>query len=398
MWCGKTWMAEAHANSKTKMMDPGTKEIVDADKRLAFIGDKPHVIDEWQEVPELWDITRMLIDDSGNKPGQYLLTGSSSPAKHTVAHSGTGRIARLRLRPLSLQETGVSDGTVSLSGLFLGKFVTSQVHTSLQQLADCVCYGGWPALLTGKMSNPALIAGQYLETFIASVAEKENIATHNLQKAMVALARNLGQPIKYETIAMDIIAENITDKKKLVEQAQVERLLAILESRFLIESTPGWDAPVRSKSRVRVKPKRGFVDPSLAAVLLGVNSSRLLQDGQLFGLLFEELCLRDLRIYASSLGYELAEPIKHYRDSDGLEVDAIIEMRDGRWAAIEIKLGENKVQAAINNLIRLKNKVAANPLAKNPAPEFMAVIVGATKYCRKTPEGIYVIPITCLGA
>ena len=160
----------------------------------------------------------------------------------------------------------------------------------------------------------------------------------------------------------------------------------------------GWDAPIRSKSRVRVKPKRCFVDPSLTAALLGVDKDRLLKDGQLFGKLFEELCLRDLRIYASCMDSALPDPVKYYRDSDSLEVDAIIELRDGRWAGIEIKLSENKVAEGVENLLRLKSKVALNPLARNPEPAFMAVLVGKTDFCRKTPEGIYVIPCTSLTA
>ena len=160
----------------------------------------------------------------------------------------------------------------------------------------------------------------------------------------------------------------------------------------------GWDAPVLSKSRVRMKPKRCFVDPSLTTALLGVEKDRLLMDGQLFGRLFEELCLRDLRIYASCMDAALPDAVKYYRDSENLEVDAIIELRDGRWAAIEIKLGENKVSEGINNLLRLKNKVASNPLARCREPAFMAVLIGAAEFCRRTPEGIYVIPCTSLTA
>ena len=155
---------------------------------------------------------------------------------------------------------------------------------------------------------------------------------------------------------------------------------------------------MRSKSRVRIKPKRSFADPSLSAALLGVNKNRLMKDGQLLGILFEELCLRDLRIYASCMDNALPDPVKYYRDSDNLEVDAIIELRDGHWAAIEIKLGENKADEGIASLLRLKNKIALNPLARNPEPSFMAVLVGKTDFCRKSPEGVCVIPVTSLTA
>lgn len=175
-------------------------------------------------------------------------------------------------------------------------------------------------------------------------------------------------------------------------------LINSMKDRFIIEDVSGWDAPIRSKSRVRVKPKRCFVDPSLPAALLGANEERLLADGQLFGKLFEELCLRDLRIYASCM--DLAGPgsVMYYRDSDNLEVDVIIELRDGRWAAIEIKLSDNKAADAINNLMRLKQKVSSNPLVQNPEPVFMAVIVGNAEFCRQTPEGVYIIPCTSLTA
>ena len=384
-------------------MDPRIKSVIEADPRLAFSGDRPHAIDEWQEIPALWDIARMLIDESGGKRGQYILTGSASPAKHAVSHSGTGRIARMKLRPMSLFEYGVSSGRISLQGLFKGSFDPYQVSVGLETLAESICKGGWPSALNNSTLNDDSGAGiitaqYYLDTFISASCEKEGYDEHRLRRLLLSLARNLGQAVTYETIASDIVEGTISDKKRLIATSQVEDLLSFLKSRFLIEDQKGWDAPVRAKSRVRTKPKRGFVDPSLPAALLGVNKERLLQDGQLFGVLFEQLCLRDLRVYSSALTEALPEPVMYYRDSDNLEVDAIIELRDGRWAAIEIRLGENRVQEAVTNLLRLKKKVGVNPLARNPEPAFMAVLVGATEFCRTTPEGVHVIPITELTA
>jgi predicted AAA+ superfamily ATPase len=398
MWCGKTWMAEAHGNSKTKLMDPRVRTIVEADNRLAFKGEKPHIIDEWQEVPALWDVARMLIDDSGGASGQYILTGSSTPAKGSVSHSGTGRIARMKLRPMSLYEYGKSNGSVSLQGLFEGDFTASHVETDLESLAESICTGGWPQTLESGKKSSAVMPQYYLDTFVSSVSEQEGLDEQKLRRLLISLARNLGQAVTYHTIASDSIEGNITGKKELAAQAQIEGFLSLLKSRFLIEDVRGWDAPVRSKSRVRVKPKRSFVDPSLSAALLGIDKDRLLKDGQLLGVLFEELCLRDLRIYSSVLTQAVPDSVMHYRDSDNLEVDAIIELRDGRWAAIEIKLGENGVQKGVGNLLRLKKKIGANPLAQNPEPAFLAVLVGVTEFCRKTPEGVYVIPITELTA
>jgi predicted AAA+ superfamily ATPase len=202
--------------------------------------------------------------------------------------------------------------------------------------------------------------------------------------------------VTYQTIASDIAEGNIDGNSGPASKQQIETLINTFKERFILEDLCGWDAPVRSKSRVRLKPKRCFVDPSLSAALLGVGRERLFDDGQLFGKLFEELCLRDLRIYASCMDSALRDSVKYYRDSDNLEVDAIIELRDGRWAAIEIKLSDKKVPEGVNALLRLKNKVSSNPLARNPEPAFMAIIVGKAEYCRKTPEGVYVIPCTSL--
>jgi predicted AAA+ superfamily ATPase len=228
------------------------------------------------------------------------------------------------------------------------------------------------------------------------MSQKESVSEYRLRRLLQSLARNIGQAVTYNTLASDI-AEGDADAAAVSRQ-HVESLIGLVKDRFIVEDQSGWDAPVRSKSRVRTKPKRCFVDPSLPAALLGVNEERLLTDGQLLGRLFEELCLRDLRIYASCLESALPDPVMYYRDSDNLEVDAIIELRDGRWAAIEIKLSENKVNEGVANLLRLKSKISANPSARNPDPAFLAVLVGKTDFCRRTPEGVYVIPLTSLTA
>ena len=412
MWCGKTWMAEAHAVSKINISNPQTRAIIEADHSLAFEGGKPHVIDEWQEIPALWDETRLAIDAAAGERGLYILTGSSTPKKEETVHSGTGRISRIQLRPMSLFETGDSDGCVSLGGLFEGKFKKARVQTDIRRLADLICKGGWPGALhlepepvaRTRQGRPSpvditqLIPNQYLDTLISSIGKKNGVNEYRLRRFLASLARNTGQAVTYQTIANDIIEGNIDSKNELAGKQNIESLLTLFKERFIIEDLNGWDAPVRSKSRVRVKPKRCFVDPSLTAALLGVDKGRLLQDGQLFGNLFEELALRDLRIYASCMEGAVPDPVKYYRDSDNLEVDAIIELRDGRWAGIEIKLSENKVAEAVSSLLRLKNKVTSNPMARNPEPAFLAVLTGKTDFCRKTPEGVYVIPCTSLTA
>jgi len=398
MWCGKTWMAEAHAESKINLSNPETRTIIEAEHSLAFEGGKPHLIDEWQEVPALWDETRLVIDAAAGERGLFILTGSSTPKKDETVHSGTGRISRIHLRPMSLFETGDSDGSVSLSGLFEDRFKKTRVQTDLRKMAGFICKGGWPGALQIEPDVAQLIPNQYLDTLISSIGKKNEANEYKLRRFLVSLARNIGEAVKYQTIASDIAEGNINGKNEIASLQHIESLFTVFKDRFIIEDVNGWDAPVRSKSRVRIKPKRCFVDPSLAATLLGINKERLLQDGQLFGKLFEELVLRDLRIYASCMEGALPDSVKYYRDSDNLEVDAIIELRDGRWAGIEIKLSENKIEEGVKNLQRLKNKIMSNPLARNPEPAFLAVITCKTDFCRKTPEGVYVIPCTSLTA
>ena len=396
MWSGKTWMAEAHAQSKINLSTTGVRTLIEADHSLAFEGGRPHVIDEWQEIPALWDETRLAVDAASGERGLFILTGSSTPKKEETTHSGTGRISRIHLRPMSLAETGDSDCSVSLSGLFEGNFSNTRVQTDLRSIAGLICKGGWPGALHLDPDDAMLIPNQYLDTLLSSIGKKSGTSEYKMRRLLMSLARNIGQAITYRTIASDIVEGDINGKNELVSRQQIETYINIFKERFIVEDLSGWDAPVRAKSRVRLKPKRCFVDPSLTAALLGADKERLLQDGQLFGRLFEELCLRDLRIYSSCMDAALPNPIRYYRDSDDLEVDAIIELRDGRWAGIEIKLSENKVAEGIKNLLRLKAKTALNPLARNPEPAFMAVIVAKAEYCRKTPEGIYVIPCTSL--
>jgi len=398
MWCGKTWMAEAHGASKISLTNSGVRSLVEADRSLALEGERPHVIDEWQEVPAIWDEVRSAVDNAAGERGLFILTGSSVPKKNETAHSGTGRISRIRLRPMSLFESGDSDGLVSLSALFDGNFKQARAQTDIKRVAELICKGGWPGAMGLTPPSAELIPNQYLDTLISSVGEKNSTNEYRLRRLLASLARNIGQAVSYRTIARDTSEGEMIDKDAAAARQTIEKLVSIFKDRFIIEDLNGWDAPVRSKSRVRTTPKRGFVDPSLSAALLGAGTDRLLEDGQLFGRLFEELCIRDLRIYASCMESALPDAVKYYRDSDNLEVDVIIELRDGRWAAIEIKLGENKVPEGVKNLTRLKNKILSNPLARNPEPSFMAVLVGNAEFCRKTPEGVYVIPCTSLTA
>ena len=394
MWCGKTWTGLHFSESVTRIGLSGPREAAEADPSTALIGERPHLIDEWQDVPAIWDEVRMTVDATSESAGAFILTGSAEAKKEQLHHSGAGRIAKVKMSTMTLQEMGASTGKVSLSSLFEGKFEPCQVGQQLEPLAHYVCKGGWPALAGIDIADSEYVDSYFDALFDVSIPRK---GLSGLQSRRVAqsLARNLGTASKLSTVAEDaqIVASN---PKGAAEKAAQH--IAALESLYVLDSVKGWDAPIRSKSRLRTKSKRYFADPSLAVSLLQVTPSRLLENGQLFGMLFEALALHDLKIYASSLHGAQAHPLFYYRDSDGLEVDAIIELRDGRWAGFEVKLGENKVEEAARSLNRLRRKIEANPAARNPKPEFMAVIVGAGEFARYLKnEDVYVIPLTTLG-
>ena len=395
MWCGKTWTSLAFGESVTHVGLAGPRAAAEADPSTALLGARPHVIDEWQDVPAIWDEARAAVDESGNEPGSFILTGSSAPRKDMVRHSGAGRIAKLRMRTMTLFELGLSSGTVSRAGLFKGRFEPQLVQQSLPPLASAICKGGWPAL-AGRDTDSAAYLDAYFDAIFSVSIPRKGLSGLESRRVALSLARNLGTTAKLATIATDA---QLGEGGSKSATTKVAAHISALKELYVVEQVTGWDAPIRSKTRLRTKPKRYFADPSLAASLLQLTPERLLEDGQLLGLLFESLCMHDLTVYASALEGAQAEPVHYYRDSDGLEVDAVIELRDGRWAAFEVKLGENQVENAAASLTRLARKIALNPASRNPAPEFLAVIVGAGEYARFDRNlGVYVLPITCLGA
>lgn len=370
--------------------------MVDTDVTLALDGEQPHIIDEWQDLPKIWDATRRRIDENANQPGEFILTGSSSADRSNVSHSGAGRIAELFLRPMSLVESGESDATVSLAGLFDGQFSSGSAVTDVRDLAGILCRGGWPVAID-RSATASDLAAQYLNALFSISAEKAGLDERMARRVALSLARNMGKSVTYRTLYEDAFGVRSEDKRNpSIYQQEVSPYLKFFEQQYFIEEQPGWDAPVKSRSRVRTKPKRTFADPSLPAALLGISPDRLLRDGQVFGNLFEELCLRDLRIYTSALGCIPDPTLRYYSDADGLEVDAVIELPDGRWGAFEIKLSEEKAEQGEAALLRLRNKITANTAARNPEPSFLAVIVGKSTFRRRLPSGVAVVPITCL--
>jgi predicted AAA+ superfamily ATPase len=397
MWSGKTTTSKAHGSSLVKLDESQTREVAEMSSESVLGGAQPRVLDEWQEVPLIWDAVRRKVDEAGNRKGLYILTGSSRPSKGSTHHTGSGRISRLRMWPMSLSESKHSNASVSLSTLFEGKFHTSSTEASLESLAKLICRGGWPAALELDDDLAELIPTQYLDTLVSSEDKKAPENEYEQMKFLRSLARNVGSAVKIDTLVEDM---GYLDEGKPTEtgRRRIRNLLGYFTNRFVVDALPGWEAPIKSPQRLRTKSKYDFADPSLAAALLGLDPHSLLENMQVFGQLFEQLCLRDLHAYTSTLQKAAPDSLRYYRDADGLEVDVIIELRDKRWAAIEIKLGATKVKAAEHNLLRLKNKVASNPAAQNPDPAFLMVLVGAGNYAYKTPGGIYVVPITCLGA
>jgi len=392
-WCGKTWTGLAHAQSVDRLDDKATLDIARTDPSLVLQGEPPHLIDEWQEVSAIWDAARRRIDERGSSKGLLLLTGSTSPKSKDIQHSGTGRIARLRMWPMSLYELGLSTGAVSLHGLFNGDFEPSRNKTEIEDIARWCCRGGWPSTRDLEDGFALETPREYLNSILDVSIPKENKSPEIARRLMAALAFNLSQAVTYKTLAKDMA---YGDESASPSMPTIEEYLEVLQRFYMIEYLPGWEPPIRGKQHLRTKPKRYFVDPSLDAALLNVEPVALLKDMQTLGNLFESLCLRDLRVYASVLD-GVGNQIYYYRDSLGLEADAVIQLGDGRWAAFEVKLSDYKVEEGAKSLIRLGKKVTSNPAARTREPEFLAVLVGKGDIAYRREDGVLVIPIATLG-
>ncbi len=399
-WCGKTWTALKHGASVNFVDDD--LELARTDPFIMTLGDRPHVIDEWQLVPHIWDAVRRSVDRERGLRGGWILTGSSSPfaqqesSVETPSHSGAGRIGRIQMHPMTLSESGDSTKEISLSGLFAGEFEPCTAPDDTYQLVELCCRGGWPEAVGMETSDAQTLAREYLRIFFTESVRKAGKDRDIASRLVASLARNLGQAATYKTIIRDMYGKE--GSPSAIAQETVASYLSFLKSSYLIDEIPGWAPSVRSRKRLATKSKRYLADPSIAAAQLGMSPDALMRDWQTFGLLFESLCIRDLLVYAQALADIGFEPLRYYRDDSGLEADAIIELADGRWAALEFKVGEDKVSEAAEHLLRLKRKLCENPGARMREPEFLAVITGVSRFARQTPEGVYVIPIRCLTA
>jgi len=395
-WCGKTWTSLNFANSVNYIMDPSggysNRERARLDPALALEGLHPRLIDEWQEVPGIWDAVRFDIDKE-HKTGKYILTGSVTPPRTDYSHSGTGRFAILRMRPMSLFESGDSKNIVSFSSLLCREPIEPfSADIDLKDLVDLTIRGGWPETLNIPVSSALRISTEYLRLItknelFRSSDKKRNTA--KLGKLLRALARNTATTVSLSTLTgdSDIYQTHSESEINLARQTTSE-YLDDLKRIFVVEDIPGWSPLIRSKTRIRMAPKVIFADPSLAIAALGLSAQRLLDDLNTYGFMFENLCLRDISIYAENID----ATVFHYRDNSNLEADAIVEMPDGEWSAFEIKLGEHQVESAAASLCRLRDKMIANGASP---PACMCVITGGG-FGRQRDDGVYVIPVNAL--
>ncbi len=392
-WCGKTWTSSHHANSEIFIGDPSgnfqNRQLAELSPDLILEGAAPRLIDEWQEVPPLWDAVRYKVDQTKEK-GQFILTGSATPNHKGILHSGAGRIARLHMRPMSLYESGDSSGKISLGDLCNGKMtpvMTGEVR--LKTLISLIIRGGWPGSIGLTEKQAALIPAEYLSAVIDDDVYRMDGIKRNTAKMRLllrSLARNESTTVTNRTLKNDI--KEIDDEDIDVET--VKEYLDIFKRLFIIDDQPPFSSGIRSSVRVKQAVKRHLADPSLACALLKVTPDSLLRDLETLGFLFEALCERDLKIYADAFNASLY----HYQDYQGREIDAVIKLADGNWAAFEIKLGANQIDAAAENLRSIKSAIENDPKGKPPA--VLCVLCGMTNAAYQRPDGVYVVPITAL--
>jgi len=394
-WCGKTTTAEQVSNSIIYMDEPERKEqniqLADISPSILLEGETPRLIDEWQIAPKLWDAVRFEVDHRKGK-GHFILTGSSVPADMSeTSHSGTGRFAWLTMRNMSLSESGESSNAVSLKALFEGnREITGKNEFDLKRIAYLVCRGGWPDTLELDEDIALEAAFDYLEGIVNSDISRVDGVNRDPERArriMRSYARNQGSQIAFTTIAEDISVNEL----KFTDET-ISSYLKALKKIFVIEDMPAWNPNLRSKTSIRATDTRYFSDSAIAAAALGLGPKDLIMDLNTFGLLFETMCVRDLRTYAEIINGN----VYHYRDRSGLECDAVIHLRNGQYGLIEIKLGGDRlINEGASNLLKLESMIDTE---KMPAPSFKMILTGTDKYAFQRADGVIVVPISCLGA
>ena len=393
-WCGKTTTAEQQAKSVLYMADPDLQktylEMADLRIKMLLKGDVPRLIDEWQIVPQIWDAVRYEVDHR-REEGQFILTGSAVPAStEKIHHTGTGRFAWMTMRPMSLWESEESTGEVSIEQLFKGKTdVEGYNKLKLEDIAFLVCRGGWPSAI-GKNPRAALRqAYDYYDAVVKSDVSRVDEVSRNSERTKLLLrsyARSQGGQVSINAIRQDM---KDNDDETLAGNT-VQNYIGALKKIFVIEDMPAWNPNLRSKTAIRAADTRYFVDPSIAVASLGLGPDDLMNDLETFGLLFETLCVRDLRVYADSVDGS----IYHYRDKNGLECDAVLHLRNGSYGLIEIKLGgAQAIEKGVDTLTSLVSKIDTT---KMKAPSFLMVLTAVGDYAYQRKDGVYVVPIGCL--
>lgn len=392
--CGKTWCARSISNSEFSLVDPRDNfinlRIAKEDPLAALDGQEPHLIDEWQDVPKIWDAVRYVVDRDGRK-GRFLLCGSSSVDKSQISHSGAARIVDVKMRTMSLFESGESNGAISLKGLFQGDFRTTHVESvGIDGISWFIARGGWPGLLDSDESSVGLILSDYIGKICEEDAQKVDGKKRDvlkLKRFFHSLARNETTMASKKKLASDI-CQFEGDK---LDNDTVSDYLDVLSRLHMIEDQPAYSPNYRSSVRVGKNPKRHLTDPSLAAAALSMDKETLKKDPKTLGFLFEALCERDLMIYSGTFGGK----VYHYRDHSGREIDAVVEMPNEGWGAFEIKLGQEAIEDGARSLKKICKLLRDDEDAVEP--RFLCVLTGLGTYAYRREDGVYVVPITALG-
>jgi uncharacterized protein len=399
-WCGKTTTAQQHAKSVLKMQDPdktaGYLATAQTKPSLLLIGDNPRLIDEWQIAPVLWDAIRTAVDEKGEE-GLFILTGSTTVDKSKIMHSGTGRISRMMMRTMSLFESGESSGKISLKEIFSDPKLDIdgiRSNLSIEQLIFSACRGGWPSSIIKSSERASLlVARSYFDNVCENdidIVQERKINSSKMRALLRSYARNISTSAANTTILEDINA-NFSD----MSESTMYEYLNILKEIFVIDDIPAWNPSIRSKTSMRSKNKKLFVDPSIAVSALSLSPGILMQDFKTFGFIFENLCIRDLKVYSNSLRGE----ISYYSDRFGLEADAVLRLDDGRYALIEFKLGSRDIEEASGHLLNLRSLISKYNMEhdrfKLREPDLLIIITGGEiAYTRE--DGVKIIPIGCL--
>lgn len=394
-WCGKTTTAEQQAKSVVYMDDPEymnqNVELANLSPKKLLAGATPRLIDEWQLAPQLWDATRFEVDHR-DEEGQFIFTGSAVPADtNKIHHSGTGRFAWLTMRTMSLYESGESSGEVSLNDLFCkpGIDIFGTNHLNIDTIAWLICRGGWPRATTIDKEVALDMAYRYYEAVVNNdISRVDNVRrdAERTKRILRSIARNQCAQISVNTLCADIESNDTVSANRITIASYIDALKKI----FVIEDSLAWNPNLRSKTAIRSSETKYFSDPSIGVAALGIGPNDLINDLSTMGLFFESMCVRDLRVYADALDGS----IYHYRDSMGLECDAVLHLRNGSYGLIEIKLGgEKNIEEGAKNLKLLSSKIDTT---KMKAPSFLMILTGTTKYAIRREDGVYVVPIGCL--